>query len=144
MASYRGSIHELKRVEDEDERYRVAFIAGMSREPPKWKFYLLFMLFCVIFPATGALLAIRTAPRLGISTGTEYVLLGGIAAGVVIPLTLWLLLRLRRVRQANIRTLRNIGYDMCPECEYDMSGHAFEATRARTCPECAAAILAEC
>ena len=135
---------ELNLVEDEDERYWVAWVAEMSREPPKWKVYLFFILFCGIFPATGALLAFRTAPRLGMSTGTEYVLLGGVAAGVVIPFALWLLLRLRRVRHANISTLRNIGSDICPECEYDMSGHAFEATRSRTCPECGASILAEC
>jgi hypothetical protein len=134
---------ELNRIEDEDERYWAALISEVSREPPRWKVYLFFMLFCVIFPMAGAVVAILIAPWLRTNMDSRHLLLGGYATGTVVPLTLWLLLRRRRVRQAHIRTLRNLGYDMCPECRYDMTGHAFEA-RYRTCPECGAAVAAEC
>ena len=130
---------ELNRIADEDERYWAAFITE-KRQPSEESLGLFFMFFCVVFPIAGAVVAILISSWLGIGTDAKWPLLGGYGIGVVAPLALWLLLRLPRMRRAHITTLRNIGYDMCPECQYDMTGHAAEATRSRTCPECGATL----
>ncbi len=134
---------ELNRVADEDERLCVSMVAGLSEPRPRWQGCLFAAAVCVIFPTVGAVAALIIAHGLGLrldSGPLVFVFLGGWIGGAILAITAWCLLRLRHMREAHIKTLRNVGYDLCHRCHYDLSGHPPEPGQPRTCPECGATI----
>ena len=125
---------ELNRVEDEDDRIRVSIVAGYLEHWPRWQVWLLFLSFYVIFPIIVASITWVVALSFGV---TQKYIMGivicGWMAGTFVPIALFIIIRRGKTRRMHIQTMHNLGYEICTECGYDLTGN-----ESGTCPECGA------
>ena len=116
---------DLLRIEDEDDRMWALLFADISLSKSKRRltFFLGFFLFPLIGIAIGVLLAVYL--RLPVEWGIA-VSYAGSMAGMAFFFGLYALLMRRKVREA----MRELGYNICPGCGYDLRGDS------SGCPEC--------
>ena len=116
---------DLRRVEDEDDRALALVFAyiNLSKSQRRLTFFLGFFLLPVIGAGIGVLLAVYL--RLPLAWGCAFYFGGGMA-GLAFFYGLHALLMRRKVREA----MRELGYEVCPGCGYDLRGGS------SGCPEC--------
>ncbi len=116
---------DLQRIEDEDDRMWALLFAevSLSKSKRRLTFFLGFFLFPLIGGAVGMLLAVYLRPPVDWAIAVSF---AGSMAGAAVFFGLDGLLMRRKVREA----MRELGYEVCPGCGYDLRGVS------SSCPKC--------
>ncbi len=116
---------DLQRIEDEDDRMWALLFAEVSLSKSQRR--LDFFLGVFLSPLIGGGIGLLIAAYLRLpSTWILAFYLGGFMAGMALSFGVYALLTRRKVREA----MRELGYEVCPGCGYDLRGVS------SSCPKC--------